>query len=260
MSGEELFFYKLHREKRKIRSAFISPILLLGLLSGAMSQHSSAEELAEAPEDASLPIEVVSPESGAVQPENGKRSELAYAAFEEGDVAGAVPVPSAVPPDNRSAESVRAFSNDPRDGTTSLRGAIGFTEDPDTFLLAFEGNYYVNHHVAFGPLLQLGVADKRVLVAPTLNLRGAFDLGIPDMAALQPFVQGGLGLAYLNRDNRRGDDDDVGFLLNFGFGVDYYVRDDLSIGSDMLFNVLPDETLGENFFFSWRVVSLSFHF
>lgn len=243
-----------------MRTAFISPILFLGLLPVSLSpQFSAAEELAEASKDGVLPVEDVAPESGAVQPKNDNGSEV-FAAFEEGEVAVPVPVSSSVSDGNRSGESVHAFSSGPRDGTTSLRGAIGFTADPDTFLLAFEGNHYVNHNLAIGPLLQLGVADKRVLLAPTLSFRGVFDLGLPELEALQPFVQGGLGLAYLNRDNRRGDDDDVGFLLNFGLGVDYYLRDDLSVGSDMLFNVLPDETLGENFFFSWRVVSLSFHF
>ena len=67
-------------------------------------------------------------------------------------------------------------------------------------------------------------------------------------------------MAYLHKDNRRGDNDDVGFLFNLGFGADYYLTERLSLGSNLLFNIMPDKVLGENFFFSWRFVSVSYHF
>ena len=163
-------------------------------------------------------------------------------------------------PEAAKVTNPTAFSKPPRIRTKSLRGAFGFTLDPETFLLAFEGNYFVDENFAVGPLLQLGVSGNRVILAPTVNFRGVFDLPVEGLERLKPFVQGGMGLAYLQKDNRRGDNDDVGFLFNFGFGADYHLTNELSLGSNILFNVMPDKVLGENFFFSWQLISASFHF
>ena len=86
------------------------------------------------------------------------------------------------------------LSDHARQGRVSLGGALGFTLDPDTFLLAFNGDYFVNDNFALGPLLQLGVSGNRVLLAPTLNFRGVFDLRVRELKSLKPFVQGGFGL------------------------------------------------------------------
>jgi hypothetical protein len=148
----------------------------------------------------------------------------------------------------------------------SVRGAIGFTLDPDTFLMAFQGDYFLDDQLSLGPLLQLGVDDDTTILAPTLNVQYAFDLteleedGDEILERLKPFVQGGVGLGYIHKDRRRGDDDDVGFLLNLGFGLEYYLTDQLALGNNLLFNILPDKTNGENFFLSWQFVTLRYRF
>jgi hypothetical protein len=170
-----------------------------------------------------------------------------------GEIGGGGPPPPE-PPSSGSAP--------PPDSPWSLRGGLGFTLDPGTCLLAFEAAYNVLEPLRVGPLLQLGVSDNRVILAPSLNVEYAFDLAPleADLAKLRPFVQGGAGFAYFHKDHRRGDNDDVGFLLNFGFGFEYYLTEGFALGSNMLFNFLPADALGDHFFFSWQFVTATFRF
>jgi len=148
----------------------------------------------------------------------------------------------------------------------SLETGIGFTSSPDTFLLAVEMPIRIAPQVDLGPLVQLGISDRRTIVAPTLNARYSFDLTRwvtserPLFKRLRPIAYGGLGFAYLHQDGRPGSDDDTGFLLDFGFGAEYDVADRVSVGSRMTFNFLPGDVLGENFFFSWQVATARFRF
>ena len=113
---------------------------------------------------------------------------------------------------------------------------------------------------AIGAQLQLGVSDDDVIVAPTVNFEYLFDLPAEELERLKPFIEGGLGFAYIHEDRRNHRDDEVGFLINFGFGLDYYVTDTVAIGSSMLFNFLPDEVQDEHFFFSWQIIGVRFDF
>ena len=147
-----------------------------------------------------------------------------------------------------------------RQGWVAARGGVGFTIDPDTFLMAGEVGMFLTGNFSLGPLLQLGVSDQNVIIAPTLNAQWMFDLPERKLAHVKPFVQGGLGLAYVKEDDRRGEDDDVGFLMNFGFGAEFYLTDRGSVGSNVLFNFMPDKVLDENFFFSWQLVTFRYMF
>ncbi len=146
----------------------------------------------------------------------------------------------------------------------SIGASIGFTADPGTFLLALEAPFRVAPHITVGPLLQLGLSDDWTIVAPTANVRYAFDLSSassPGVRKLSPFIQGGLGFAYLERDrNGRRDRDDTGFLFNMGGGIEYFVTEQFAVGSSIMFNVMPDSVIGENFFFSWQMGSARFLF
>lgn len=141
----------------------------------------------------------------------------------------------------------------------SLRAAMGFTLDPDTFLLASQVDYRFADGLSLSPLVQLGLSDDDVLLAPSFNLKYTFDLSTEQRKIpVKPFMEGGVGFCYLHKEHRRGDDDEVGFLLNFGFGADFYVTDRVALGSNVLFNVLPGEVLGEHFFFTWEFIALRF--
>ncbi len=154
-------------------------------------------------------------------------------------------------------ESSRAGS---LEGTSALEVGGGFTLGPDTLLSTFEIDHFLTDSIAIGPLMQLGVSDDDFLFAPSLQIKAISQFPDAELERLQPFVGGGVGFAYIDKDGRNGGDDDVGFLFNFGFGVDYFVTDRLSIGSHALFNVLPWEVVGENSFFSWQVLTFAIHF
>ena len=145
-----------------------------------------------------------------------------------------------------------------RTGSWSARSGIGFTGDPTTFLLALGVDYFVTEDVSIGPLLQFGLDDDPFIFAPTLNAQWTLDLA--DIDRLKPYLQAGLGLAYFQDGDRNGDEDETGFLLNTGAGVDWYFDERMAVGTSLLLNVLPDEVLEEEFFFSWQVVTLRFLF
>jgi opacity protein-like surface antigen len=144
-----------------------------------------------------------------------------------------------------------------REGHWIGEAGAGFTSSPDTFLLTVEGDYYFDQHVALGPLLQLGLSGDDTIIAPTANVRYVFDAA---ETPFKPFVQGGAGFAYLEKDGRRGDDDDIGFLFNFGGGTDFRISDNMQLGTGVMFNFLPGDVLGEDYFFSWRVLSVGVRF
>jgi hypothetical protein len=145
------------------------------------------------------------------------------------------------------------------EGAFFLSGGLGFTLDPDTFLLSLGASYGIIDYVTIGQLVQLGVADERTVVAPTLNAELSFDLG--DLSRqLQPFVHAGVGLAYINKEERGRVRDGIGFLVNAGGGARYWLTPSFALGSTVLFNFLPAETVDENIFFSWQVVTATVRF
>ena len=85
----------------------------------------------------------------------------------------------------------------------ALETGIGFTSDPTTFLLATELPIRIAPDWDLGPLLQLGVGDNRLIVAPTLNVRYSFPLSRyvtnenPVWQRLRPLAHAGLGFAYI---------------------------------------------------------------
>ncbi|MFP6656473.1 MAG: outer membrane beta-barrel protein, partial [Myxococcota bacterium] len=136
----------------------------------------------------------------------------------------------------------------------SFRTGIGFIDDPNALQLNFEAPYALDEWISIGPMLQIGIDDNNTIVAPTMN----FTVTIPDLPGedfdyLKPFALAGMGLAYIEDDNRQNDNSSVGFLINFGVGVEIKISEKLFIGSQMMFNFLPETTLGENFFYSWQV-------
>lgn len=145
-----------------------------------------------------------------------------------------------------------------RAGTWSARSGIGFTEDPTTFLLALGADYFVTEDVSIGPLLQFGLDDDPFIFAPTLHVQYTLDLA--DIDSLKPYLQAGLGFAYMQDYKRNGHEDDLGFLISTGAGVDWYFDDRMAVGTSLLLNALPDEVLNDEFFFSWQVVTLRFLF
>ena len=152
-------------------------------------------------------------------------------------------------------------------GPFAVQAGLGFTADPDAFLLNFEGDYRLDDAFSAGAMLQLGLDDDFTLVSPAAYLRYSVDLSDynEDLRNLTPFVQGGLGFTYIEIDLPSAappgiDDDDIGFMFNFGFGVDYLFTDHVSVGSKMLFNILPTDVFDDDFYFSWEIAALRYRF
>jgi hypothetical protein len=136
----------------------------------------------------------------------------------------------------------------------SLGVGIGFIDDPTAFLLNFEAPYAFDRWVSVGPMVQVGLDDNNTIVAPTLNVTATIpDLPGESFDRVHPFGFVGLGFAYLEDDNRQNNDSSAGFLINCGFGVEYQVSESFYLGSKMIFNFLPEETLDEKFFYSWQI-------
>jgi hypothetical protein len=149
----------------------------------------------------------------------------------------------------------------PRDGHLAAKTGLGFTLSPDDFLLILQADYFLTNNFSIGPLLQFGVDDDPFIFAPTLNFQGMFDLPGAGMERLKPFVQGGIGVVYMNKDRpNRPNVDDTGFLINVGGGFEYFVTDRLSLGNNIMFNIMPDDVLGDHFFFSWQFVTVRYQF
>jgi opacity protein-like surface antigen len=161
----------------------------------------------------------------------------------------------AEPSDSRSAPPAPEYSGGSAARTGwSARAGIGFTADPDTLLLNFELPYSFDRWVSAGPMLQVGIDNNEMIVAPTANVT----VTIPDLPGerfdrLHPYSLIGIGFAVLEDDSRRNNKTAAGFLVNFGFGLEYQLSERFYVGSQMIFNFLPEETLGEKFFYAWQV-------
>ena len=136
----------------------------------------------------------------------------------------------------------------------------GFTASPGMFLTALSAGKFVNHNLAVGPVIQFAVSEDDVFFAPTLNVRGVFDLEGQGLERVKPYAEGGLGLAYVEKDHHDGDDDEWGFLVNVGAGVNFELDRNITLGTGVLFNMMPNEVEGEHFIFSWKVLQLNLYF
>lgn len=137
---------------------------------------------------------------------------------------------------------------------------LGFTDSPDTFLLPGEIDFYVDDNLAIGPKLQLGLDDDTTIVAPSFHVKKVFS--IPHEGGIsrwKPYVQGGAGFAWLEKQ-RRTDEDDFGALLHFGGGVEVFLNEGLSLSSGIDINFLLGEPVDEDVFLSIRLIELGFRF
>jgi len=152
--------------------------------------------------------------------------------------------------------------NDSASSPWSLRMGAGFTIDPNNFLMNFELPYRFDQYVSAGLMMQIGLEDEKLLVAPTANVT----VHVPNLPGesfdrFHPNVFAGMGFAVIENDDRRGENTDSGFLVNAGFGVDYDLSTRVKLGSRMIFNFLPiNRTLGQKFFYSWEVIGIQLSF
>lgn len=160
-----------------------------------------------------------------------------------------------------SSTQAQNFSNHARRGTSEIGGGLGFMLDPNAFLLGVSGGHFITNNLELGGLMQMGVDDNFFIMAPSFQVKGKFDIpGSGFERRLKPFAQGGIGMAFGNADVGTSSDSDVGFLIDVGMGLDVHLTDEWSLGTDLLFNILPAKLFSDRFFFSWQFVTARYSF
>ncbi|MFQ5505689.1 MAG: hypothetical protein ACE5F1_12965 [Planctomycetota bacterium] len=157
---------------------------------------------------------------------------------------------------------LEATPDPPAEGTWVAKGGVGFTSGPSTFLTGLAVDRQQSENLSLGGLLQIGVSNDDLIVAPSVTVKRSFDLREGgDLGSLSPYVLGGVGFAVIEKE-RPGlpDREDTGLLVQTGFGAEIPLEEGVSVGTGMLFNLLPRRVAGERFFFSWQLVTLSFRF
>jgi hypothetical protein len=148
-------------------------------------------------------------------------------------------------------------------GPFSLRGGLGFTSDPTSFLFGVEADYEVAPQFSLGGNVQVGLDDDVTIVSPTAFARYRIDMGAMDssLAAIEPSLGLGVGFTWWDRDLAFGrDDDDVAFLVDIRPGVEYRFTPNFAIGTLFHFNIIPtglfdDRDYEEQFYFAWEVLT-----
>jgi hypothetical protein len=155
---------------------------------------------------------------------------------------------------------VRGAARAPAEGDRSIAIGVGTTYGPDTFLLTGDADFYQSDRLAIGPSLQLGVHDDAGIIAPSCHVKFVFPIERKsDDPLFMPFVQGGAGLCWIQKD-RPGDDDGLGFLLQAGGGLEVRFDERYALASTLLINILPAEVVDEHAYLSWQIVQFSFRF
>lgn len=240
---------------------------LLGLSVGCASVNKPASADLESGSGLRARLAAQNEETGSPQLE-ATADEAAEAADQAGEAADANADAVRAQMDANEAEA-RAVAGA---GTGASRkrwiagGGLGFTASPVAFLMTFVGNFEILPEdlpeFYVGPHIQLILHSDALMLAPTLNIKKSFTLPADavgeHLARFKPNVQGGLGFAFIDPDAPV--DGEVGFLLNFGFGGDYWITDQVGISSNMLFNIIPDDIFNENFVWSWEVLGVRFRF
>jgi opacity protein-like surface antigen len=157
--------------------------------------------------------------------------------------------------DGWSQPTIRNDAPQPDTGW-AIKMGLGFTDDPNTFLLYLEAPYSFDQWVSIGPAIQIGIDDHNTIVAPTANLT----VTVPIFDRLRPYIFTGVGFAYLAEDGIRGDDGKFGFLINSGVGLEYQLSQRLALGSQMIFNFFPNQTLGKDLYYAWQVAGVRIAF
>lgn len=135
-----------------------------------------------------------------------------------------------------------------RAGRWAVEGGIGFTADPDYFMLTTSAVYGIREDLLIVPTVQWAFDDGDAIIAPSAGFRYLFT-----RQELVPFAELGIGFAYSDR----GSSDETEFMINPGLGVEYALDNDVSLVSAMHFNILPGDS---DWFYSWQVLGAQYRF
>lgn len=138
-------------------------------------------------------------------------------------------------------------------------GLQGGTADGTAFAIGVSGDYFLNHNISIGPLLQIGLTGDLTQIG--LSAQAKYTLDIPDLPDLTPHFQGGIG--FIHADLDRGplpSANSTSFLIPIGFGANYRLTRELSLESTLLFNITDlGSGVNDSFFITW-LIGARFHF
>ena len=153
-------------------------------------------------------------------------------------------------------------------GDISAGGSAGFAFDEFGFYATGEMDFWIARFFSVGPLVQVTAGNDFIVVLGG-GPKFTFDFGDNDFNNLvKPYVHLGPGLALVNAGHRHSHGRHhghhthfgAGLAVLFGIGVDFYIWDNLSLGTGFIWNWLVTEPADERFFFGWKVIEAKFHF
>lgn len=139
-------------------------------------------------------------------------------------------------------------------GRLALGTSVGLhSGTADGTILGVSSNldYYLDHHLSLGPLLQFGISDDFYQIG--LSGQAKYVFTSPQMPRFRPHVQGGVGVIGMELDRPGpGDDDDIGFLIPLGGGLEYALGPNALLGTTILLNFTDADVRGDDdLFMSW---------
>ena len=147
----------------------------------------------------------------------------------------------------------------------SAQTGIGFYVDDnwDGFLWTADGLYHFNESWSAGIELHVGGEDDLTLLS--MPFYGRYDspglpVDQPELSKLRFFGKTGIGFTWAEVDKRGRDKDDAGFLFMIGGGLAYPINDHFAVESAMQFNVTSNDAFEDDFYYSWEVIGLRYHF
>jgi opacity protein-like surface antigen len=147
----------------------------------------------------------------------------------------------------------------------SIQTGIGFyaDDDWDGFLWSADGLYHFDRSWSAGVELHVGAEDDLTIVSmPFYSRYDSPNLPVdqPLLSRVRFFAKAGIGFNWAEIDQRFDDDDDTGFLFMIGGGAAYEMNDRFSLESAMQFNVTTNDYFDDDFYYSWEVIGLRYHF
>jgi len=136
------------------------------------------------------------------------------------------------------AVSARAQESNPSFGL-----GIGFTVDPETFLMGGRFDVPLAYGFSLGPFVQIGVSDDNTLVGISGNVK--YTIPVPEEPKVLPSLEAGAGVLISDQH----DDTETSFLIVLGGGLDYMITRNIGLGGHVYANPAPGP--GEDFFVSF---------
>jgi hypothetical protein len=138
--------------------------------------------------------------------------------------------------------------------TTTLPIGVGLTASPGSFLIGGALDFALDEKLTAGPAVQLGLGDKTDLFAAFGQVKYWL---LDDPQTVNPFLQAGLGVAYLDREGRGND---WSPLINMGGGVRLLTGEHYRIGSTALVNFTTSDPADTSVYLSWEIVQIVLDF